>query len=116
MSLTEETKITFELDENGLMHIAKKTRILKDGLQVGSSIHREVLKPESKDYTEKISKISQELVGQTAIDQQILIAQRDAEISKLKKDKTDLQAEREQLRIEKAELQAEKEQAKEAKK
>jgi len=79
MALTETEKVTIETDENGAIRLKKITTIFKDGVKVSRSNHREVLDPDSADYSKKLAAVTTSLVGQLAIDQNKIIAEKNAE-------------------------------------
>lgn len=96
MSLTRDIITTFELDESGEMRLKTLNRVIDtndtgatdpktgDVLpdQVISAVpHREVLNPASTDYQDKLQVISERVVGQLAVQQQVTINQRDAELA-----------------------------------
>jgi len=80
MALTEESKITAEIDDCGCIHLKTTTKVFRDGVQLGgNSIHRKVLNVDDGDYSDKLAEVTTALVGQLAIDQQVIIAQKEEE-------------------------------------
>jgi|TARA_Y100000310_G_C20679109_1_gene814837 hypothetical protein len=101
MSLTEDQIVTLELDESGEMRVKKLNRVVdvndtgatdpESGEVIPDRViksvpHREILNPESADYQEKLSAISEKVVGQVAVQQQGELNKRQARIALLDDD------------------------------
>ena len=94
MALKEVEKISFELDDAGRINVKRlqciirtndtgkkdaETGILLPDEIVSTNIHRGVINPDDGDYQAKFESFKKELIGQLAVDQELIIQQRDGE-------------------------------------
>lgn len=94
MSLIEDELVSVEIDETGMIHKKTERRILRevDGVNpitgepnkpdcVSSSLHREVINPESRNYDERVNALVSKIADQQAVQKQTLILEREQRIA-----------------------------------